>query len=114
MCYNVCTLDPDSSDMKESTFQSSVSAAQSCACLKQRPFSVWAEAYSFVLLILHPVQNVVPISLVVLNDELNVVLHVVGVGADTVGQDTHFHGAISTAREDLIAWRRLELHDAGT
>lgn len=83
-------------------------------CLSRGVLAQFPFTQGFVLLILHPVQNVVPISLVVLNDELDVVLHVVGVGADAVGQDAHFHGAISTAREDVIAWRRLELHDAGT
>lgn len=65
----------------------------------------------FVLLVL-PCAKVVPDSSVVLNDELNIVLHIVGVGADAVGQDTHLHGAVGATRKDVIAWRRLDLHDA--
>lgn len=64
----------------------------------------------FILLIL-PCAKVVQNSAIVLNDEFNIILHVVGVGTGTVRQDTHFHGAISTTRKDVIAWCRLDLHD---
>lgn len=60
----------------------------------------------------YPVQKLFLTLQVVLNDELDVVLHIVGVGADVVGQHTHFHGAVSTTRKDVIAWCRLDLHDA--
>lgn len=114
MCYKVSMLDQDLSEMKKCPS----SLIQSCSVLYM---SKTMTAQRFSRAVLSPLPFIqgcvllilvcVKVSSVVLNDELNIILHIVGVGADTIRQDTHFHGAISTARKDVIAWCTLDLHD---
>lgn len=34
-------------------------------------------------------------------------------GGEAVGEDPHFHGAVSAAREDVVGGPHFDLHDAG-